>query len=394
MLAWISHIADEGTAEFIDRYQPTMHVSFAAYKAMAGLMPAAAHHAHSKIASFVAAQRTDHPDVLARPLGNQLDWLDPNSVSDAGRAALRQTAFGDQSYIGTRILGWLAANGDAEALARLKAQAVAGDLEALAEIADVQLLDDAEAAALVCLLDERAQRVLSEMRDGRHDTGSIDTLDALTLLNLQFPNAARWPAVHEVLGEPLALADQKSAMCVRIAALADRLPTSERGLLVANLDAIATAAEGFWPGTEMAGVDMVLAVALDAVDAHEANAAVTRLALGSEPQRNNAAKLLGLGHCLEMRPILTQLIRDPHPPIRHEAARNVGKLVARAPDAVLAALARDVAHSNGMQLPRGLLAGLALDSLELNPTSGELATHLQHHPSALIRHAARRLLRS
>lgn len=394
MLAWVSHIAGDGIAEFIDRYQPTMHVIFAAYKAMAGLIPAAAHTAHSNIARFVATQRTDLPDVLARQLTRQLDWLDPNSVSDAGRAVLRKTAFGDQSYINTRILGWLAANDDTEALARLKAQAVEGDLEALAEIADVQLLHDAEAAALISLLDERAQRVLSEMRDGRHDAGSIDTLDALTLLNLQFPNAARWPVVHEVLREPLALADQKSTMCVRISALADRLPASERELLVADLDSIATAAEGFWPGTEMAGVDIVLAVALDAVDAHEANAAVIRLALGSEPQRTNAAKLLGLGRCPEMRPVLTQLIRDPHPPVRHEAARNVGKLIARAPDALLAALARDVAHSNGMHLPGALLAGLALDSPELNPTSGELATHLQRHPSALIRYQAKRRLQS
>ena len=394
MLAWVSHIAADGVAEFMDRYQPTMDVSFAAYRAMAGLMPAAAPTIHSSIARFVATRRSDLPNVIARPLAREIDWLDYDSVDDASRVALRQTAFGERSYIGTRILGWLAANDDTEALGCLKFQAVEGDLDALAELADVQLLNDTQAAALVSLLDERAWQVLSEMRERRYDTGSINTLDALTLLNLQFPDAARWPVVHEVLSEPLALADYKITICTRIAALADRLPASERGLLVANIDTIASATEGFWPGTKTAGIDVVLAVALDALDADEANTSVTRLALGPKQQRTNAAKLLGLGHCPGMRPILTQLIRDPHPPVRLQAARSIGKLTARTPDALSAALAHDVAHSTGVYLPSALLAGISLDSPQPNETCDELATHLQHHPSAQIRHQARRLLQS
>ena len=394
MLVWVSYITDDGIAEFMDRYQPTMTVSFAAYKAMAGLMPAAAPTVHSSIAAFVATQRTDLPDVMARQLAGQIDWLDYDSVDDAGRATLRQTAFGERSHIGTRILGWLAANDDTEALGRLKSQAVEGDLDALAELTDVQLLNDTQAAALVSLLDEQARRILSEARDGRYNNDSIDTLDALTLLNLQFPDAARWPIVHEVLSEPRALADHKTTMCTRIAALADRLPASERDLLVANIDTIASATEGFWPGTKTAGIDVVLAVALDAMDADEAKAAITRLALGSKQQRTNAAKLLGLGHCPGMRPILTQLLRDPHPPVRLQAARSIGKLTARTPDALSVALAHDVAYSTGLYLPSALLAGISLDSPQPNETSDELATHLQHHPSAQIRHQARRLLQS
>lgn len=394
LLAWVSHIGGDGIAEFTARYQPGTNVSFAAYKAMACLMPAAAHSAHSSIARFVATRQADWPNVIARQLARQVDWLDVDSVDNAGRAALRQTAFREPSYLGTRILGWLAASGDPEALGRLKSRAVEGDLDALAEIADVQLLNDTEAENLVSLLDERARRVLSEVRDGRYDTGSVNTLDALILLNLLFPKAARWAVVHEVLCEPLALADQKDTMCTRIAALADRIPTSERDLLIANIDAIAMAREGFWPGTKIAGVDVVLAVALSAVDDAGADAAITRLALGSEQERANAAKLLGLGHCLGMQPILTQLIRDPYRTVRHEAARSIGKLAARTPDPFVAALARDVAHSDGMHLPRALLGGLSPDSPQCNETSEELAAHLQTHPSAQIRYQARHLLRS
>ena len=200
--------------------------------------------------------------------------------------------------------------------------------------------------------------------------------------------------MHEVLNEPLALADQKSTMCIRLAALADLMPASERDLIVANLDAITIAKEGFWPGTNMAGADIIVAVALGAMDLDEADAAVTQLSLGSHQQRENAAKLLGLGHCPGMRAILTQLIRDPHPPVRLEAARSIGKLAARTPDALSAELARHVALSNGMYLPRALLGGLSLDSAPLNDTSEELATHLQDHLSARIRRQAGLLLQS
>ena len=394
MLARVAHTAGDGIREFLDRYQPPVTVDFAAYRAMAGLAPAAAHAAHSGIAAFIAAQRTDLPDVMARHLARQLDWLDFHSVDDDSRSALSQIALTEPSYIGTRIRGWFAANGDAEALGRLKSQATAGDLDALAELADVELLSGAEAAAVISVLDERVQEVLLEMRAGRYNTGSINTLDALTLLNLQFPDTARWSVVHEVLSEPLALADQKTTMCIRLAALSDLVPASERDVIVADLEAIATAKEGIWPGTNMAGADIIVAVALGAVDADEADAAVTRLALGSHQQRTNAAKLLGLEHCPGMRPILTQLIRDPHRPVRLEAARSIGKLAARTPDAPTAELARHVAHSTGMYLPRGLLGGLSLDSPPLNDTSEELATHLQDHPSARIRRQATLLIQS
>ena len=394
MLAWVSRIAGDGIGEFLDRYQPAVTVDFAAYRAMAGMAPAVARAAHSSIAGFIAAQRTDLPDVMARQLANQLDWLDFHSVDDASRSALSQTAMTEQSYIGTRILGWFAANGDTEALGRLKSQATDGDLDALAELADVELLSNTEAATLISVLDERAREVLSAMKKGQYNTGSIGTLDALTLLNLQFPDSARWSVVHEVLIEPLALADQKGTMCVRLAALPDLVPASERDLIVANIDAIAAAKEGFWPGTNMASVDIIVAIAFGALAASEADAAVTRLMLGSHQQRANAARLLGLGHCPGMRSVLAQLIRDSHPPVRLEAARSIGKLVARTPDALSAELARHVARSNGMYLPRALLGGLSLDSAPLNDVSEELATHLQDHLSASIRRLARLLLQS
>ena len=71
---------------------------------------------------------------------------------------------------------------------------------------------------------------------------------------------------------------------------------------------------------------------------------------------------------------------DRHPPVRLEAARSIGKLTARTPDALSAALAHDVAYSTGVYLPSALLAGMSLDSLQPSETCDELATHLQAPP--------------
>ena len=392
MLVWMSHIADDGITEFTECYRPEVLVGFAVYKAMASLMPAAAPDTHNSIAEFIATQSSNLPDVIARDLAKQLDWLIIHSVEDSGRSALTETAFGEQSYIGTRILGWLAANGVTEARDCLKSQATEGDLAAFYELTDVKLLSDVEAAALISVLDERTQKILSEVREGRYNSGSVDTLRALVFLNLKFPDKARWPVVHEVLSEPLAIADQKSAMCIQLATQADLVSTSERKLIIANLDAIATAREGFWSRTDMAGADIVVAVALGAINADEADSAVTRLALGSRQHRTNAALLLGLGYCPCMRPILTQLIHDPHPLVRLEAALSIGKLVARTSDMLTAKLARHVAHSNSVYLPNKLISGLFFDPPPLNDTSEELVTHLQGHPAARIRRRAEDLM--
>ena len=267
-----------------------------------------------------------------------------------------------------------------------------GDLEALAELSDVQLLDPNEAEGLITVLEERTQQALSEMRDGRHNSGSVNTFDALTLLNLQFPDAARWHVVHDVLREPAALADQKSTICTRIASLTDRLPTAERERLIDNLDDIATATEGFWSRSHMAGADIVLTVAIDAIAPNEAEAAVTRLALGSDQQRVNAAKLIGFGHCSTMQPMLTQMIRDSHPPVRYQAARSIGKIAARTPNPLTETLTAHMTESDGRLLPLALLAGLAHDSPPLNHIGETAATQLQDHRSAHIRRRARRLL--
>ena len=390
-LEWMMNLVGDGLPEFIDSFKPTMDVSLVAYEAMAGVMPAAAAASHSDVARFIATRPTDDPGLYEERISSLLDWLEADSVDAADRAALRQRAFQTQSVLSTRILGWLGAD-DTEALERLKLQASQSDLDALAELSDVQLLDPSEAEGLIAVLEQRTQQALSEMKNGRHNSGTVGTFDALTLLNLQFPDAARWNVVHDVLCESAALADQKSTICIRIASLTDRLPTAERERLIDNLDDIATATEGFWSRSHMAGADIVLAVAIDAVAPNDAEAAVTRLALGSDHQRLNAAKLLGYGHCSTMQPMLAQMIRDPNPPVRSHAARSVGKIAASTPNPLTETLAEHITEADGRLLPLALLVGLSHDSPPLNHIGEAAATQLQDHRSVHIRRQARLLL--
>ena len=392
-LEWMMNLFEDGLAEFIDSFQPPMNVRLTAYEAMAGVMPAASAASHSDVARFIATCPTDDPGLYEERIARLLDWLDAVGVDDADRAALRQRAFRTQSVLSTRILGWLGTD-DTEAFERLKSQASQGDLDALAELSDVQLLDPSEAEGLIAVLEQRTQESLSEMRDGRHNSGTVGTFDALTLLNLQFPDAARWHVVHELLCEPATLADQKSTICIRIASLTDRLPAVERERLIDNLDDIAKAAEGFWPGNRMAGADIVLAVAIDAVAPNEAEAAVIRLALGSDHQRVNAAKLLGYGHCPTMQPMLTRMIGDPHPPVRSHAARSVGQIAARTPNPLAETLAEHITEADGRLSPLALLVGFSHDSPPLNHIGEAAATQLRRHRSAHIRGEARLLLES
>ena len=384
-------LVDDGLTGFVDRFQPTVNVTLAVYEAMAGVMPAAATTSHSAVAGFVATRPADHPSIYEERISRSLDWLGLDSVDDSGRAALRQRAFQTQSILSTRILGWLGTD-DTDAFERLKSQAASGDLDALAELPEVQLLDPGQAESLIAVLEERTKQALSEMSDGRHNSGSVSTFDALTLLNLQFPDAACWRVVHDVLRNPAALADQKSAICIRIASLTDRLPDAERQRLTGSLDDIATAAEGFWPGNRVAGADIVLAVAIGVFAPNEAEAAVIRLALGSDQQRVNAARLLGYGHCPTMQPLLAHMIRDTHPPVRSHAARSIGMIAARTPTPLAETLAQHITEADGRLLPLGLLAGFAHDSQSLNDIGEAAASQLHDHRSAHVRLRARRLL--
>ncbi|WP_420625520.1 DUF4365 domain-containing protein [Candidatus Poriferisodalis sp.] len=390
--ATVTEIADDGGPEFVKRYRPSFNVEFYAYRALAGVMPAVGPDVHDDIAQFVARQLSNDLGPLAGELVDIVDWLDYTRVNTASRAELKQFALDDDTDLADRILGWFAENDDEEASNRLRSRAAQGDLDALAALGDVQCLSVQEAAALVDWLEDDARRRLAEMRAGSYESGSSAVLDALTLLNLLFPGNAKWAMVHEVLGDPTGLAEDKDAICTRIAALADDVPPAEREALIANLDSIAGPSRSRWRNNQIAGYDIVLAIALGSMSPDAAESAIVRLALGAPHERMQAGRLLGLGHCAAAQSLLAQLARDPVLQVRRHAARSIGRLCVQMPNPLLVTLADDISQRDGKFPQLALLDGMQSNSQPPTPVAEDVAEQLLHHLSAQVRRLATGLI--
>lgn len=390
--ATLTEIAGEGRAQFVERFRPSFNVEFYAYRALAGAMPAIGPDEHDGIAQFVARQLGDDVGPLARELLRVFDWLDHASVSSASRAGLKQHALDGNGGSADRLLGWFAENDDAEASNRLVSRAAQGDLAALAALRDVRRLDAREAAPLIDWLEDEARRRLTAMRSDDYESGSLEVLDGLTLLNLQFPDCAKWAMVHETLGEPAALAEDKDAICTRLAARAGDVPPAEREALIANLEAIAGPSRSRWRERQIVGYDIALAVALGSMSSDAAEAAIVRLALGVLHERKEAARLLGMGHCPAVQSLLVQLVRDSDIQVRRQAAHSIGRLCVRMPNSLLGTLANDISQHDGKFLQLAMLDGMQPGSQSPPTVVEEVAEQLQHHRSAQIRRLATTLV--
>ena len=142
----------------------------------------------------------------------------------------------------------------------------------------------------------------------------------------------------------------------------------------------------------MGGLGTVLAITLGALQGTEADTAATKLVCGSVPEREDAAQLLGMNYCPDLRPTLAALIGDTQPDVRGEAAYSVGRLLVTDPSTLTNLLAGELAKKDGTLLPEGLIAGIYYRNGPLSTLGIEIAQHLTQHPSARIRKDAWGLL--
>ena len=369
--------------------RPTFIVPIHALEAVCGLLPAASETVHVEVARLIATQ-SPPPDPLVPYLARAVDLLDFDQVSDPDREALWEFARRDSSQCGTAVLGWLAANGNCDARAKVVARATQGDLDALSALGDLRTLDETAAATLIEHLRSMAAEILSEAHGGSFLGDNRG--ETLALLNLLFPSQARWDEVIELLRHPFVTVDHKCLMCFRIALLSSRLPEDVGKSLAANIDDISIAQPEFAP-TDMAGAQVVLAIAIKALDGDDADAAIARLASGSQRERQNAARSLGLGQSPNMDPILAALIGDRDSQVRAEAARAIGWLASTNAKEWVTELAPRVAAEDCRLLPLSLLDGLS-KNLPIAEAGVEIARQLRSHASALVRRKAFRLLSS
>ena len=149
-------------------------------------------------------------------------------------------------------------------------------------------------------------------------------------MSLEFPDHPRWDKVLEVLLEPRAAGHDKRPACLLMAKTPDRLPADVRSALAANAASVAESQPGIGLEADIGGIETMLGIVLMPVG-QDAATEITKLAVGTPEQRRDAAMLLGWGQQPHQQPLLAALSADPHPQVRHEAARAIGKLGRRRP---------------------------------------------------------------
>ena len=381
------------SAEFSRTVRPMFSVEHYALKAVARLLPATSARGHRELASVIAALPTPTPESLVQDLAAIVNNIGFDLVTDSEHDALWALCQRVQGPVGNALLGWFATHGKALARTQLKDRAVGGDLDALSVIGDVTELDNAEAAVLIERVERMAAVTLSDAQNHRHSFGGFDASHTLTLLNLRFPEEASWDTVVALLTEPLVTTHDKRRMSHLISELSAQVPADVRSRLASNIEDIQRATPFFQEEPGTGGIGLLLALAVGAISDDDAEAAATKLALGSRRDRQDLAQMLGLGHCPQMQPMLVTLVGDRHFEVRHASANAVGRLVASGSNTSLHMLIREIASKDGTGLPLALLEGLSQGNAALPEIGSEIAQQLQQHPSALVRGYADHLLR-
>jgi len=365
----------------------------AALEAVTGLLPAAGHRAHTAVARLIAELPEPPPYLTTQQVSQALDMLDYCKVDEEARDALWEKARVQRGWIAVAALGWLADNRYAGAEAEAISRAVAEEIHAIEAVADLPALSRSEAVAVIDRIADEADQILTAARRGTYGGDGIDAAYWLAAMSLEFSDHARWDKVLEVLLEPRAAGHHKRAACLLMAQNADRLPTDVRSALAANTALVAKSEPGIGLEADIGGIETVLGIVLGMPVGQDDAAAMAKLAVGTPEQRRDAAMLLGWGQQPHQQPLLAALSADPHPQVRHEAARAIGKLAVADPSPAIRSRAWELADEDGILLPAALLSGLAQASSPTSDIASEIAQHLHEHLSAIIRRWTRHILR-
>ena len=392
MLVKIARIACLADLEFIERTQPTFSVGHYGLNAVKRLLSAAPDSTQTEVAAIIAAQReqiSDHPSFNFDGVFSQIEFSRVDTIS---RDALWEHCQTSDGRLGTAVLGWFVDNGNIEARSKAVDRAESGDHRAFAAIGDITKLDQEQAARLITRLEILAEEKLANERASKRSIGGFDAIETLALINLCFPDAARWDLLEKILADPLVDAAHKRHACTQIVRMPGQLPPDTRDALADEVDAISATSTVWGEITKLGGMGTALAISIGAMDEETANLEAVKHSMGTPQQRSDAALLLGLSYCPHLQPALAALVNDDHHYVRATAAEAIGTLLITMQTSIIQELARKVANSDGMLLPSALLAGMRNADAQLPPIGIEFATALQQHASAQIRRYAHRLL--
>lgn len=358
----------EVLARALTACSPETHVLFTA-KLAEGVLPAnefAAGYVRRAICSI------DFQAADEYAIGKLRDWAIELEQGDIAATALRRTF----------------AAGDDVSRSELNRRASEGDDDAGAECFNAGILDPSIVPSMI----ERHLGVLatkvSEAKRSTFSYGSFDSAHLVALLNLHFPDCARWRELVEFLATPEVVAEHKSDACKALARQADKLPSSARQRLCESITIIEKSRTMLAGDNPISGVAAELAVSLDCLSAVQLADKATQLLHGSPADRQAVCRLSRHVDTCTAVPYLLALARDNHIHVRGMAAARLVELTAEQdiPETVFAAI-RYLREQDGCVMPLALLHGLA-DRNRCDALADDIIDDFSHHPSAVVRRAA------
>jgi hypothetical protein len=389
-VAWLlAALVDPAT--FLTRTRPTSDFRLQFVETLAGVVPAAPPGDRPAVLEFVLALEAQQDQVVATSWARVVQAL-PAGIWTRHLASRATRAAG--AHHNALRLALLAAAAPADDGAQRQLLSEIRDdnsLAALAAFGNVSGLPEDVVCALVAVVESLITRKINEATRGAYGFGSHDAGRTLAVLNLAYPDLARWEPIYALLEEPLVAGRDKGGACAVLARRADQL-----GLDVqARLAEIASAAVNHppTPVDQLYGRPGVLGPAAELAASLGSDVEATQILLarqltGDTDQRAWASRL-----ALHLAPsvaagVLTPLAQDPEPTIRATAASCLAVLIADdTGDTLAAAALRQCVKDPGTLVPRRIAETLTSQPAQ-TITAGDILQQLASHRSASVRAAA------
>ncbi|WP_344016885.1 DUF4365 domain-containing protein [Kitasatospora atroaurantiaca] len=376
-------------------------VAHHALLALGGVLEAATTTVHEQVRDLLVARAPWARPALAQPVVQLIFRLAddvfhaPSARDEWRKAALRHT--GELNGICVAMLGRIA-HTDSEARTALIEQIKAGDFAALAAVGEVTTLGADVGQHAISRLTQEIRALLTGLDQGQWRMRTIDDARALAVLNIAYPQHARWDEIVELVGHPEAPGDYKRGVCLLLSRNTEQIPDQVReDLATALRRAVDSATPPAGPPsgfTEVGGAESWLATALGLLTPEQQAAWRARLLTGNWQQRADAVFLIHLLHRPEDTPLLLALLSDPHHRVRIEAAYEIASRAKQeTPDLDARAGLRRAASDTSVVIPQAVAQALA-DTTILNEDVQDAIATVKNHPSATVRRLACRRTRS
>jgi hypothetical protein len=378
---------------FENSVRPHFAVAYFCHRALAGTVRAAEPSTQEQVVVYVLQNvPQDRDDPTAEDLVEIIDAVPADVAAAHADELLAKAHDTPHSRLSAALLAAALPTRRSMAETALNARADAGDRHAISALGSADSLSLPTAASII----QRETDACADVLSSPGSFGGWDSVRALTVLNLAFPDAAKWDPVLEVLRDPRVLGDQKTPTIEIIAARADELPsviaTALQAALRANPQALDSMAH-LHSWTRHTAAVFGLRVALGVATPAEALGGVHAWLRGAAEQRASAGRLLqAIGARSSADPTLhgalAILTTDPQPQVRAEATSALLRNTTLPLSPIVEHAITAAVSEPGCLVPLTVAHRLhALD--HLGDRREPLRALLSKHTSADVRYAAR-----